>query len=218
MKLLKMFGLAALAAVMAMAFVGVSSAMAEDPTALCYVDPGEGLHEVCPEDELVEHVHVTTLPGVKGKLLTNVFNVECDVLFLGEVITPGLLSEGGEEKLEIEGNFTYANCGGCTVTEISESSLIEVLKIMHDPPFVDNEEAIVTGEGEVRVQCGGFINCTYNGEGIVGQARGPLLSAELNGEVWVHEQELNRVAGLFCPNQPKLDLLVTPLELIYITE
>jgi len=58
--------------------------MASDPTALCKKDPGTGAHEVCPANELVTHVHVTTLEGKLGILLGMV-EVKCDVLFLGDV-------------------------------------------------------------------------------------------------------------------------------------
>ncbi len=57
MKLIKMFGLAVLAALMAMAFVGTGSAMAES-TSLCTEDPGEG--KACPEGKSLTHLHETT--------------------------------------------------------------------------------------------------------------------------------------------------------------
>jgi len=191
-KAIKMFGLAALAALMAMAFVGASSAMAESTT-LCSGD-GSGCG--------VTHVHETTLSGAKGKLLTSIINVECDVLFLGNTVAA--LSS----PLVIEGNFTYTNCGNCTVEEVGGGVEIKVLKLGH-------ETADVVGEGEVHVNCSG-LNCTYNGEGLLGTGKGPLLSSETNGSVVITEQVAKKVSGLFCPSTSKLDITVTPLSATYL--
>src|SRR5436190_2230106 len=107
-----MLGLVALAALMAMAFVGASSAMAENTT-LCSNDSEESCTEIT-------HVHETTLAGEANQatLLSSVINVKCDVLFLGDTLGPG-------EPLLIHGHFTYSNCNNsCVVTEESADSLI----------------------------------------------------------------------------------------------
>jgi len=215
MKAIKMLGLAALAALMAMAFVGASSAMASDPTALCDLDPGtEALGEVCPEEHIVKHVHEETLKGAPGTLLNSISNVLCTVLFLGDVIGE-LLTEAGT-PLEILGKFTYENCtdekpNPCTVEEVSEHALILVLKEGH-------ELALVTGHAEVKVVCSG-ISCTYKGEELKGHGLGPLLSSEENGDVTITEQTTKKVKGLLCPSTAKLDITVTPLpDPVYITE
>jgi hypothetical protein len=191
-KAIKMFGLAALAALMAMAFVGASSAMAESTT-LCSGD-GSGCG--------VTHVHETTLSGTQAKLLTSIINVSCDVLFLGDTVSA--LSS----PLVITGTFTYTNCGSCTVEEVGGGVEIKVLKLGH-------ETSDVTGEGEVHVNCSG-LNCTYNGEGLLGTGKGPLLSSETNGSVVITEQTAKKVSGLFCPSTSKLDITTTPLSATYI--
>jgi hypothetical protein len=208
MKSIKMLGLAALAALMAMAFVGASSAMAES-TALCKEDPINLPSEVCPEEKRISHVHEQTLSGSPGLLLSSVVEVLCDVLFLGDVQNIGNLGN----PLEILGHFTYKNCmtannSACTVTEITATDAkIKVLKLGH-------ELADVTGAGEVNVHCGFLINCTYNGEGLSGHALGPLLSGtETNGQIRLEEQTTHRVSGV-CPETAKLDILTTP----YLTE
>jgi hypothetical protein len=197
-----MFGLAALAALMAMAFVGASSAMAE-ATQLCSGDPtGSGCGTA------VTHVHETTLAGTTNQatLLSSVITVKCDVLYLGDTL--GSLANAGS-KLVIHGHFTYSNCNNsCTVTEESASALVEVEKTGH-------ETASVIGSGEVRVHCGFFINCVYNGVGLEGTAHGPLLSSETNGDVSLTGQETNRVSG-FCPEEAFLDIKTTPLSATYI--
>ncbi|HET7485873.1 MAG TPA: hypothetical protein VFJ64_10935 [Solirubrobacterales bacterium] len=182
--------LAALAALMAMAFVGVSSATAES-TALCKADESP-----CAEANIITHVHETSVG--KATLLASP-KIECNVLFLGEVV-----GEGEVGQAEIEGNFTYTNCGsGCSVTEQSASSVIEVEKTGH-------ETANVVGEGEFHVNCIG-INCYYNGEGLVATAKGPLLSTQANGEISLQEQAVHKVKGTFCPGTAKLDITTTPL-------
>jgi hypothetical protein len=199
-KAIKMLDVAALAALLAMALVGAASAVAE-PTALCEVP-----EEECEEGQLVAHVHETTLAGAKAKLLTSIINVECDVLFLGDVTSENNLAV----FLMIEGSFTYTNCGSCTVEEVGGGSIIVVRKVGH-------EMAQVLGEGEVHVKCSG-LSCDYNGVGLEGTAKGPSLSSETNGSVSVQEQSPKKVKGLFCPSSAKLDIVTTPLSKTYIVE
>jgi Trypsin len=176
-----------------------------DLTVFCSEDPGTGETESCPAGKSATHVHEATLSGKKAKLLTGFITVECDVLFLGES-----LAEAGTPQL-IEGNFTYTNCGSCTVTETSEKALMEISKSGH-------ETADVTYENAWFVECGGFLACEYDGEGLVGTAKGPLLATETNGEISVQGQELHKAEGGFlCPKTAKLDIVTTPLSATYIT-
>jgi hypothetical protein len=198
-KSIKMFGLAALTALMAMAFVGASSAMAE-PTALCKAD-----ESLCSAANTISHVHEESVG--KAKLLTSFGTTECNVLFLGD--TEEATGEGA--TFTVTGTFTYTNCvlGGssCTATEENSPAEIQVLKEGH-------ETAKVTGEGLVHLVCGKSIDCSYNGVGLVGTARGPLLSAQTpdNGEVTISEATTNKETGGFlCPKTSKLDITTTPL-------
>jgi hypothetical protein len=201
-KPIKMLGLAVAAALMAMALVGASSAMATESTALCEVHQSP-----CPEANIITHVHEETLSGEKGRLLSSSLNVECKVLFLGESLG---LSEP-PESLIIHGNFTYSECNsGCTATEENGPALIEVLKEGH-------ETATVIGEGLVHLNCSGFINCRYNGVGLVGTGVGPLLSTNLlNGHTIISEKTTNKESGSLCPATGKLDLNLHPLIHTYI--
>ncbi len=200
MKSIKMLGMAALAALMAMAFVGASSAMAT--TQLCKVD-----ESLCAAGNVVTHVHVETLSGSPALLLNGLGNILCTALFLsisvGGLATPQILF----------GNFTYAGCirhkifggtEGCEATELSGPTEIKVSKTGH-------EIASVVGEGEVLVKCGSALHCVYNGVGLEGTGKGSLLSTETNGEVRLSEQTMNKVSGSLCPNTAKLDITVTPL-------
>ena len=196
MKPIKMFGLAALAALMAMAFVGASSAMASS-TALCAT---EGATCASP----VTHVHETSVG--KAKLLSSFPTIECNVLFLGEV------AEGLASPVVINGIFTYFSCNNfCSVSEVAGTEAkVEVLK------EVGFELASVTYEREVHFTCP-FINCVYNGEGLEGDARGPLNSpASANGSVAISGQEMNRVSGS-CPEPMILDITTTPLSATYLS-
>jgi RHS repeat-associated protein len=192
----KLFGLAFVLIATSVVSFTASSASAE-MTTLCGGDPsGSGCGSA------VTHVHETTLAGVKAKLLTSIVNVECDVLFLGNTVEPL------GEPLFILGNLTYTSCGSCTVEETGEGVLVEVLKLGH-------ETADVTGEGEIHVNCSG-LNCYYSEEGLLGTAKGPLLSSETNGQVQILEQKVTKVKGLFCPSTSKLDITTTPLSATYI--
>jgi hypothetical protein len=196
MKPIKMFGIATLAALMAMAFVGASSAMSE-PTVLCKADESS-----CSGANTVTAVHEVSVG--KATLLSSAINVECIVLFSSSTVTPGAPEI-------ITGNFAYSSCNsGCVVTEESAHSTIEVLKEGH-------ETGKVTGEGLVHVNCSGFIDCSYNGVGLTGAAKGPLLSTQANGEVTLSGQKTNKETGGFlCPKEAKLDITTTPLTATYI--
>jgi hypothetical protein len=190
-----------------------SSATSSPPlesTALCDADPGAGPEEVCPPDHVVTHVHEATLSGHKGNLLSSI-EVECDVLFLGDALSTGLAS-----PLVIHGSFTYSNCeGGCTATEENSPAEINVEKRAHETADVTSGAG--AGAGLVHLTCGGFINCRYTGEGLLGTAKGPLLSKETNGEVSLQEKAVKKESGTFCPNEANLDIVTTPLEETYIT-
>ncbi|HET7485788.1 MAG TPA: hypothetical protein VFJ64_10505 [Solirubrobacterales bacterium] len=196
-----MLGLASVLAMLVMSLAGASSAMATAlTTGLCESDT-EAVVEAQTQTTCasIAHVHETSVG--KAILLASP-KIECNVLFLGEA-TAG-------NPLVVEGNFTYSSCGsGCTVTEEGGPSVIEVLKEGH-------ETGSAVGEGEVHVNCIG-INCFYNGTGLAGTAKGPLLSTQKNGEVSIQEQEVHKTKGTFCPSTGKLDITTTPLIPTYIS-
>lgn len=202
MKSIKMFGLAALAALMAMAFAGASSAMAES-TVLCKADESP-----CAAGNKITHIHeltasVSVFDSPFGFLL-------CNELFLGDVTGTG-------PSLTMSGTTTYTNCvrhttgnpEPCLFAEVNGPSSRTVTKTGH-------ETAAVTIKREVKVKCGVFINCVYNGEGLEGTAKGPLLSSETNGEVLFDKQVMHKVSGI-CPSEIKLSTTTTSLEAIYIS-
>jgi hypothetical protein len=198
MRSIKMLALTAIAALATLAFVAASSAMAES-TALCDKDSASA----CPSGHLITHIHESTLSGAKAKVLSTI-TVECDVLFLGDTLS------SLAKPLVLHGSFTYTNCGGCTVEETSADALVAFLKEGH-------ETLKVTGEGTMFVDCGAFLECEYDHEGLVGTGKGPLLASETNGEVKFQTQVLHKTGGgFFCPKEAKLDITTTPESATYV--
>jgi hypothetical protein len=201
-KSLKRVGFAALPALIAMALLCASSAMAES-TALCISDENP-----CAIANQIGYIHVTSVG--KAKLLTSLTTIECETLFSG--VIP---AKSTSPPLTINGNFIYTNCtsglGSCTATEENGPSEIDVLKTAH-------ETTKVTGEGLVHVKCGKSLDCSYNGTGLEGTGKGPLLSTQIGGEVILTEKITAKEFGsLLCPKESKLDITITPLRAAYIT-
>jgi hypothetical protein len=193
-KSIKMFGLAALAALMAMAFVGAGWASAES-TQLCNMDPtGPG----CGSP--VTSIHSVSVG--KAKLLTSFVNIECNVLFSSTFV-------GGLGSPQVtKGHFTYTNCG-CTVVETGLAT-VNILKEGH-------ETAKATFTDIIRVNCFG-IECELDVVGLVGTAKGPLLSpgSTGNGVISLEQPFTALLGGFFCPGEGKLDITLTPLSETYI--
>lgn len=202
MKSVKIYGLAALAALAALMCVGASPAMAES-TALCEFDTAN-FEEVCPEGHRVTHVHEATLAEAKADILNTILNIECDVLFLGDTVTPL------RAPLLINGEYTYTNCNnGCTVTEENKPSVIKLLK-------TGQEVGEVTLEFLIHVNCM-FMNCRFKAEAMPGAYWGPLFASEENGEISFQEV-LPKESGILCPKESFLDLTTTPLDPVYIAK
>lgn len=198
----KVVVLVAMAVVTAAAFAIPTAATAEK-TSLCREDSAS----TCPEGLAAKHVHLAT--AEKAKLLSSIVEAKCNVLLLGDV-----LSESST-PLDIDGNFTYTNCEtstgtACTVTETSGNSTASVLKLGH-------ELADVTYRLAWNVHCGFLINCTYDGEGLLSHALGPLLASGENGVISLKEQVTHKISGV-CPGTAKLDIAFEPLEPLYIRE
>jgi hypothetical protein len=194
-KAIKMFSLAALAALMAMAFVGASSAMATGSTALCASE-----QETCTSP--VTHVHEVSVG--KAKFKSSLPTIECTVLFLGDALNSGL-----GNPLVIHGKFTYTSCNNfCSVKEEAANATIEVLRTA-------SELVSVTFERLLNLKCP-FINCNYSGTGLEGHGLGPLTSSQANGSVVITEQSVEKESGS-CPEETFLTITTTPLSATYIS-
>jgi len=198
MKAITVIGLAALTVLTATAFVGATSTMAES-TVLCSVDESP-----CAEGNVITHLHGTSVG--KAKLLTSIGTVECDALALGDVIGKG-------PPLVLRGTGTYTNCvlgnSSCTVAEENGPTETKALKEGH-------EIGSVVGEGLFHVVCGTTVDCSYNGIGLKGTIKGPLLSTQPNGEITAIGQAATKEPGGFlCPKTTKEDSTATSLVATY---
>lgn len=203
MKLIRTFGLAVMAAVAAMAFLGASSAMAE-PTQLCASHPAAD--ESCSNPATSVHFVSVDHDGDGDKhalLLTNVLDVECESLVSGTVL--GLAS-----PQVAHAEVVYSNCLGICDVNTEENGLISGLK-------EGFELASLTATGyKVHVVCGIVINCTYTAQGLVGHGEGPLLAGG-NGRV-TYEEDVVKGTGIACPSVAELDAVFESLTPVYVAK
>jgi hypothetical protein len=167
-----MFGLAALAAVAAMAFVGASSAMASGSTALC-----NNTSEPC-NSVFTGHVEAKNVGTVE---LLGVANVKCTASkILGEAL--GL----GAPLIIHVSELTFTSCS-CPVSVIDKTGLIEGL-------WTAADTAGGTASGfEVLVECIG-VHCIFGGV-----ATGAVAKGGAPATITAKEVELKRLAGgFFC--------------------
>jgi hypothetical protein len=197
-----MFGLAAIAAISAMAFLGVSSASATD-TVLCTVDT----EEPCTNNPYTGHIEGL---AVNPELLSNLANVTCGhSIILGNALGLGSGPNGKSQLTHLElidftGNChtTFPEVVSCTVTTIA-LGLVDLLKT------APNLGLVTSLNNKVRVTCGFLINCTFGGEP-TGHALGstlPLGSTSL-GSIVVNEAVLTG-EGPLCPEVGKWDAKYT---------
>jgi hypothetical protein len=202
-KAIKMLGLAAVAAISAMALFGASSAMATFDTALC----SEKSPELkCPDAKLVKHVHLLAEDGTMvtsvGTTLCKYALISTEVLGLGKPLLLHFLKEG----------LTYTECKlgliKCTF-ETVHYGLLDLLKTASDLGVLT--DLPVEGKyTEVHVVCGELIDCTYKWEGLEGHA----LSAQpptSNGRVTYTNAPVQKVGGLLCPKETRLNAVFESL-------
>ncbi len=197
MRLIKMFGLATVAAVAAMAFVGATSASAETSTQLC--DAHTGL--TC--SDAASDVHMVLAPGTVLKLLSPLVTVLC----LGELwessgADVGAL--GNPQSLDLTSKVS-TGCGttsahsNCTLTTLTLPDA-DLLKLGLD------EGSLELLSGTFRLQgCGFGLNCEYDLEGT-------LVSVGAQ-HVTMEETPVTELGGkFFCPDETKLDGLLETLD------
>jgi len=214
MKFLKLSGIAAVTVVAAMAFLGASTGAASN-TLLCTkntvsLTPTAG---DCAAPTSVHYITVNaagTMPG-KATLLSNILNIECNVLITGTV-SASLVTNGPVKIIVAAGGLVHTNCSGfCTITTLEGGTLL-VLK-------TGVELATVTGDGfRFRKNCPLF-DCDYNLTGVSGH--GLAQGSEGKSHVTYASQKLNLVTDLAspfgsCPSASFLDALFQSLTPLYI--
>lgn len=205
-----MFGLAALAAVAAMAFVGASSASASNNTALCSANENP-----CSEANQLKSLHMALTPSTVGKLLNSTANVLClTVLANGTVLGLGTAPNGQQihvTEFNINGCGTDSGHNNCTVT----ATELPLLDLLNEGGNVGVLSAL-SGKTNIKCTIFGFIkiDCTYDGSGlefeVEGGATGGMLTAEKSPASLI-------AGGGLCPEESFLDGLLQALGAAYIT-
>jgi hypothetical protein len=180
-RLIKMFGLAALTAIAAMAFVGATSAMAEN-TQICTEDTLGG---VCPAGKAAT---TATSTATNPELLTSISNVKCNFALL----TASALALGAPQIWHAT-SLVYDQCT-CPVT-VETLGLIEVLR-----EGIELTTSKMVGF-VIKLECSGF-TCWYGSA--TGHGLGPLVTGD-GGHVTFTKAPFTKVKGLFCPSTTELD-------------
>lgn len=148
MKYLKMFGLAAMAAMALMAFAGAGSASAT--TLTCTNPPGTKV--VCPKGtEIDASVEAETIK------LTGTSTITCtEGTVKGHIENPGSSTETASGKTT-EVTFPVAHCPNCSAVEVTNGTL----EIHTDEEGVTNNNGTLTGSGfTAHLNCFG-VTCNY---------------------------------------------------------
>jgi hypothetical protein len=203
-----MFGLAAVAAVAAMALVGATSAMATS-TQACSNDTANAAptatecgRVTSSHFESVGHLKLVTKAGFVT------VTIECDALLAATL--PNTLAS---PLTTSTATLTYSNClNGCSATVIANGSVSTL------NTSVANETSDVTAAGfEVLAECSG-LHCVYDAVSLVGKGLGPLKTASGFDEVTYTNAEAHKVEGTLCPETSKLSGVFRDLTKTYLRE
>jgi hypothetical protein len=199
MRLIKMFGLATLAVVVGMAFVGATSASATD-TRLCSFNSGL----TCTSGAL-SSVHQVLAAGTVGELLAAI-----DVLCLGYLVEATAGSLATPQRItSVTQTFTACGTGSthsnCTVTiPIGQQPEFNLLKTGLDAG------TLTAINGQTRLVCPNIgIDCLFDLVGMEFEAGGGHLTA--------NEAGTTELGGKFkCPDEGVLDALLETLGDAYV--
>jgi hypothetical protein len=169
-----MFGLAAVAAVAAMAFLGAGTATATNSTHLCKKPAQADLK--CPTGEAATEVHgIATEPLLDSSAV----NVKCE-----SSLAKATLGVLGSPQIALITDLTWTNCkthGGtnCTVTTLLKG-LLKILKLSSSDAHVTGVPADANHTGTtVLVECGVFIHCSYEATASTTLLALPLTGSEV---------------------------------------
>jgi hypothetical protein len=159
MRLIKMIGFAAVAAIAAMAFAGAGSAMANGTTALCKVN-----EEPCAPGNLTGHIHFESVGEPTLETFSPNLTLKClSSLALGDAEALGNPTGVTLTQLTWTGCYLapFSGTHNCTYTT-EVPGLIDVLRTA-----ANLGTATLLGT-EIRLTCGAVINCVYGGPTITG--------------------------------------------------
>jgi hypothetical protein len=195
-----MFGLAAVAAVAAMAFVGATSASATD-TQLCTAHTGL----TCGAGNAATSVHQVLKAGTVGELLGAI-----DVLCLGFLVEATALGLGAPQAVHSLSQ-SFSGCGtgsghsNCTVSiPTGQQPLFHLLKTGLDA-------GVLTAlSGQTRLVCSNIgLDCLYDAAGMEFEVGG--------GELVANETVTTELGGkFFCPDEGVLDATLETLTDTYV--
>jgi len=213
MRLIKAFGLAAIAATAAMAFVGASPAMATGSTALCNTNTN-------PCTSPYELLHMQLTAGHVGKLHgTNpTINILClEVLAEGHVLALGNPQEIHLLELNFGGCGTNSGHSNCNIEALEIPVLIDVLNEGSGLGSATGQNGVTLVDCEVPFI--GHVVCEYTGEGLgfdVKSAGGENGHGMLNSA----GTELENIGGpgFLCSDTSEIEEgLLEPLTDVYLS-
>lgn len=208
MRLVKMLGLAVVSAIAAMAFVGASSALATQNTALCKID-----ETPCSAENRWTELHAIAVNPTL--LVPNQPNITCNES-LAKATVLGLGTAPNAQIAHLTA-LTWTHCLRNEVVCEVETRLLGLFKILRTAVGL----AEVASEGTtVLVKCGAFIHCSYktpaasrlHGLG----AELPTHAGLLSAEAFKVEKD-NAHPVIICPNEAFWDAKYQPLEDVFIT-
>jgi hypothetical protein len=205
MRFIKTLGLAAMAAMVAMAFVGASTASASsEQIVLCKVAELECKNPYPNPTTLYGH-------GEKPLALTSIGTIECENS-TAEVTLLNQLSErptGHILTFTLEGNCKLGSTK-CAVTVIElggasavhGSNPLEAI-VTAEPLILEVEGKKVEMHTSANIKCGFFVNCTYTLDGIEA-----AVTSNEAGEVTMEAKETNMTKSKgICPEIAKMDAI-----------
>jgi hypothetical protein len=222
MRLVKMLGLAAMVAVIAMAFIGIGAPSASAETALCKVHENS-----CSEANQVKLIHLQNTTGTVLRILNSTANLLC----LSTLVDGNVLALAKPQQIHII-SFTVTGCGtdvnhnNCTLTSNASAELPWLASLLRSAL---NLGIIALSEFEgmhptTRIKCTifGFIktDCTWDHTGLEFEVEGAEHQAGSgHGMLTANESPVSLVEGSgLCPEESSFDFLLEPLEDTYIVE
>ena len=202
MRLIKLFGLTAITAVAAMAFLGASSATAGN-TLLC-LNNTASLTPTAGECNAPTSVHYTSVG--KNTLLTEDGNVQCEALIQGTATN--ILETAVFVKIT---EYSFFNCTGtCTVKALEVPGLQRKATLLILKTAA-NLASFIFDELAIFMKCFfGLIECEYTGTGLTGHGLGATATSQ-DHLTYTEAPLSNNGKYANCPETAKLDALFTSL-------